>query len=149
MVTHDLRDMLGGIVLSAELLRGGASDSEEGRKVLVETQRIQRYAARMNRLIGDLADVASIDAGKFFVKAVPGDRNALIVEAVDTFLAPATAKDIGLQVERAEGSPPADFDHERLLQVLANLITNSIKFTPAAAGSAFAAVVRAMSTFLR
>ena len=130
MVTHDLRDMLGGIVLSAELLRRSASDNEEGKKILVETQRMQRYAARMNRLIGDLADVASIDAGKFFVKAAPGDCNALIAEAADTFDASATAKDISLVVESDEGSLLANFDHERLLQVLANLLTNSIKFTP-------------------
>lgn len=130
MVTHDLRDMLGGIVVSAELLRHSASDNEEGKKILVETQRMQRYAARMNRLIGDLIDVASIDAGKFFVKAAPGDCNALIAEAADTFHAAATAKDISLVVESDEGSLPADFDHERLLQVLANLLTNSIKFTP-------------------
>ena len=130
MVTHDLRDMLGGIVLSAELLRRGASDNEEGKKILVETQRMQRYAARMNRLIGDLVDVASIDAGKFFVKAAPGDCNALIAEAADTFHAAATAKDISLVVESDKGPLLADFDHERLLQVLANLLTNSIKFTP-------------------
>ena len=130
MVTHDLRDMLGGIVLSADLLRRSASsDSEEGKKILVETQRMHRYAARMNRLIGDLVDVASIDAGKFFVKAEPGDSNALIAEAGDTFHAAAAVKDISLVVEHEEGPLPADFDHERLLQVLANLLTNSIKFT--------------------
>jgi signal transduction histidine kinase len=91
---------------------------------------MQRYAARMNRLIGDLMDVASIDAGKFVLTVVPGDCNSLIAEAADMFQSAACAKDISLQVEPDEGSLPADFDHERLLQVLANLITNSIKFTP-------------------
>ena len=130
MVTHDLRDMLGGIVLSAELLRRNAPADEAGKQILVETQRMQRYAARMNRLIGDLVDVESIDAGKFFVRATPGDCNALIAEAADTFHAAATAKDITVLVERGEMPLPADFDHERLLQVLANLLTNAIKFTP-------------------
>src|SRR5579864_6803705 len=91
------------------------------------TQRMQRYAARMKRLIGDLMDVASIDAGKFLLKVVPDDCNSLIAEAADMFQSAASAKDISLQVEPDEGSLPADFDHERLLQVLANLITNSIK----------------------
>lgn len=130
MVMHDLRDMLGGIVLSADLLRRSASDNEEGKRILVETQRMQRYAARMNRLIGDLVDVASIDAGKFLATASPADCNALIAEAADTFQAAAAVKDISLVVEHDEGPLPADFDHERLLQVLANLLTNSIKFTP-------------------
>ncbi|HKQ26249.1 MAG TPA: ATP-binding protein [Burkholderiales bacterium] len=129
MVTHDLRDMLGGIVLSAEVLTRTAGDNEEGKKLLVETQRMQRYAARMNRLIGDLIDVASIDAGKFAVNAVPGDFNSLLDEAADTFQSAASAKNISLQVQRGETSLPGDFDQERLLQVLANLITNSIKFT--------------------
>ena len=130
MVTHDLRDMLGGIVLSTQLLSGAATNNEEGRKIIAETQRMQRYAARMNRLIGDLLDVASIDAGKFVVNAVPGDFDALIAEAADTFQAAASAKDISLKVEHEQNPLPAQFDHERLLQVLANLLTNSIKFTP-------------------
>jgi signal transduction histidine kinase len=122
--------MLGGIVLSAEVLTRIAGVNEEGKKILAETQRMQRYAARMNRLIGDLGDVASIDAGKFVVKAVPGDFNSLLDEAADTFQSAASAKDISLRVTRDETSLLGDFDHERLLQVLANLITNSIKFTP-------------------
>jgi signal transduction histidine kinase len=130
MVTHDLRDILGGMVLSTEILTGIGSDNEQGKKILAETQRMQRYAARMNRLIGDLIDVASIDAGKFVVKAMPGDCNALIAEAVEMFQSAASAKGLSLQVKCDEASLPADFDHERLLQVLANLITNSIKFTP-------------------
>src|SRR4051812_21877900 len=130
MVTHDLRDMLGGIVLSTQLLSAAAGDNEDGRKIVAETQRMQRYAARMNRLIGDLIDVASIDAGKFVVNAVPGDCHALIAEAVDTFQFSASAKDLSLQVKLDHHSPSFDFDYERLLQVFANLITNSIKFTP-------------------
>ena len=130
MVTHDLRDLLGGIVISAELLTGIADDNVGEKNILAETQRIQRYAARMNRLIGDLVDVASIDGGKFMVTAVPGDCHALIAEAVDTFQSAASAKDISLQVKHDETSVPVEFDRERLLQVLANLITNSIKFTP-------------------
>jgi signal transduction histidine kinase len=130
MVTHDLRDMLGGIVLSAEILTRRAADSEEGNKILVETQRMQRYAARMNRLIGDLMDVASIDAGKFVVSEAAGDCNSLIAEAADTFQSAASAKDISLEIESDELALEAKFDRERLLQVLANLITNSIKFTP-------------------
>jgi len=130
MVTHDLRDMLGGIVYCTQLLSSAASDNEDGRKITAQTQRMERYAARMNRLIGDLVDVASIDGGKFRVTAVPGDCHALMAEAADTFQSTASAKDISLQVKHDEATLPVEFDHERLLQVLANLITNAIKFTP-------------------
>jgi signal transduction histidine kinase len=129
IVSHDLRNLLGGIVMSADLLSARAPKNEDGKQTLTATARIQRYAARMNRLIGDLVDVASIDAGKLAVTPVPSDAAALIAEAVDTFQAAASAKGISLQTEMVESPLLAEFDHDRMLQVLANIITNAIKFT--------------------
>jgi len=131
IVAHDLRDLLGGVVLSATLLSKIGTESEEGKRTLAETKRIQRYAARMNRLIGDLVDVASIDAGKLSITCTPGDAAALIAEAADTFQAAASEKGISLRLETVERPLAAAFDHDRMLQVLANIISNSIKFTPA------------------
>jgi signal transduction histidine kinase len=129
MVSHDLRSLLGGIVLSATVLQEKALEDEAGREVLVQTARIQRYAARMNRLVGDLLDVASIDAGKLAVVPVTADAADLIEETVDTFRGIAAAKDIALDAKIVERPLPAAFDHDRMVQVLANLITNAIKFT--------------------
>jgi signal transduction histidine kinase len=129
IVTHDLRDLLGGIVTSSALLSTRAAEDDPGRQTLVETQRIERYAARMNRLIGDLLDVASIDAGKLAVRPVLGDWTALITEAADTFKAAASAKGLSLKTEMAEQPLCGEFDRDRMLQVLGNLISNSIKFT--------------------
>jgi signal transduction histidine kinase len=129
LVSHDLRNLLGGIVLSAELLSARAPENEDGAQILGTTVRIQRYAARMNRLIGDLIDVSSIDAGKLAVTPVPGDVTPLIAEAVDTFQAAASAEGISLQTEIVEAPLLAEFDHDRMLQVLANIIANAIKFT--------------------
>lgn len=129
LVSHDLRNLLGGIVLNAELLSARAPDDDGGKQTLVATSRIQRYAARMNRLIGDLVDVASIDAGKLAMTPAAGDMAALIAEAVDTFQAGASAKGISLQAEMAERPLLAEFDHDRMLQVLANVLANAIKFT--------------------
>ena len=129
LVSHDLRNLLGGIVTSAELLSARAPENEDGAQILATTSRIQRYAARMNRLIGDLLDVASIDAGKLAMTPVPGDAAALIAEAVDSFQSVASARGISLQTQDAEGPLLAEFDHDRMLQVLANIIANAIKFT--------------------
>jgi signal transduction histidine kinase len=130
IVSHDLRNLLGGIAGSAKALARQASDSDEGRRTIAETARIERYIARMNRLIGDLVDVASIDAGKLALHPQPGDAAALISEAVGVFAQTAQDKGITLEFATRETSLPADFDAERMLQVLANLIANAIRFTP-------------------
>jgi len=130
IVAHDLRDLIGGVVMSAALLSKRAPQSEDGNNIVAETKRIERYAARMNRLIGDLMDVASIDAGKLAVTPATRDLAILIAEAVDTFRATASAKGVSLET-RIDAAPLlAAFDHQRILQVLANLISNSLKFTP-------------------
>ncbi|MES2582470.1 MAG: ATP-binding protein, partial [Pseudomonadota bacterium] len=130
MVSHDLRDLLNGIVVSSQFLAQKLEHHSDNAPLLIETARIGRYGVRMNRLIGDLVDVASIDSGKLAMHAAPGDVSALVAEAVDALQASASIKGISLEVEHAQGPHAAAFDHDRLLQVLANLIANSIKFTP-------------------
>jgi signal transduction histidine kinase len=130
IVSHDLRDLLGGIVMSGALLAQSAADNPHGKQTIAAIERIRRYAARMNRLIGDLVDVASIDAGKLAVTPVRGDANELVAEAVKTFEAAASARSISLNADVSEGPLRGEFDHDRVMQVLANLITNAMKFTP-------------------
>ncbi len=130
IVAHDLRDLLGGMVLSAEVIASIATRAVSADRVLEETGKLRRYAARMNRLVGDLVDTASIDAGKLSITPTPGDVALLLTEAAETFRAPAAAKGISVEVEAAGPSFTAAFDHGRMLQVLANLLSNSIKFTP-------------------
>jgi hypothetical protein len=62
MVAHDVRNLLNLVVLCLELLRPG--DDEPDPHVSAAANRIRRYVARVNRLIGDVVDVTSIDAGK-------------------------------------------------------------------------------------
>ena len=131
IVTHDLRDLVGAVLTSAAVISKSAPQDEEGKKTLAEADRIERCAARMNRLIGDLTDVASIDAGKLAISPSPGDLAIVITEAEDSFRATASAKGISLHTRIAVGGPlTAAFDHDRILQVLANLISNSLRFTP-------------------
>jgi signal transduction histidine kinase len=130
IVSHDLRNLLGGIVLTATRLAKRAAGDPGKQDTVTDAARIQRYAARMNRLIGDLVDVASIDAGKLAVTPAQGDWALLLAESVEIFHGAAIAKNITLAVEGDHSPLLAAFDHERLLQVLANLITNAMKFTP-------------------
>lgn len=123
IVSHDLRNLLGGIVLSADLVAKAPNGDPSGGK------RILRYAARMNRLIGDLLDVASIDAGKLSLTRERADMREVVAEAAESFRAAVVAKGLALEVVLPDEPTLGEGDRDRLLQVLANLITNAIKFT--------------------
>lgn len=131
IVSHDLRNMLSAMVGSAALIEKGASQKDLVEEVVTHARRIQRSGARMNRLIGDLVDVASIEAGVLAVTRQVGDPTAVVTEAVDTFQAQAAATGISLTAEIVPPPSLAAFDSARILQVLTNLLSNAIKFTPA------------------
>ena len=129
MVAHDVRNLLNGVVLSLELLR--PDDEEPDAHVADAAFRIRRYVGRMNRLIGDLVDVTSIDAGKLAMSPGEGDAVLVVAEATDVFQSAAREKGVTLTADLPDLPLLAEFDHDRMLQVFANLISNAIKFTPA------------------
>jgi signal transduction histidine kinase len=129
IVSHDLRNMLSAVVGFATLIEQTASQPEHAGDVEVHARRIQRAGARMNRLIGDLVDVASIEAGMLAVTREVGDLTRVVNEAVDTLHAQAAASQITLVAENATTPMLISFDPARILQVLTNLISNAIKFT--------------------
>jgi len=142
MAAHDLRTLLGTIVLNAEVqIKLATTEDEAGRRTREAAQKTRRMAAQMNRIIGDLVDVASIEANRFEVTPADLDAEALIREAVEAFKPTAAAKGIALDTTPAPVSPVRG-DHGRTFQVLANLLSNAIKWT--APGGAVS--VRAVST---
>jgi len=131
VVSHDLRDLLGGIVTTSAVVLRTAAEGSTGASARDGAQRIQRYAARMKRLLDDLTDVVSIDAGKLSVTPLTGDLVPMLSEAVHALRGAADEKDISLEFTPPDAPIPAVFDALRVLQVLTNLIANSVKFTPA------------------
>ncbi|WP_164016647.1 sensor histidine kinase [Pyxidicoccus trucidator] len=129
MVSHDLRSLLGGVAVSTALLVKEATHDESGKQVVKRAEGIQRFTARMNRLINDLLDVVSIEAGQLQVNAVPNDVTQVMRESVEVFQHAASAQGLSLSLVEPSGSLLAIFDPERILQVLANLLSNSMKFT--------------------
>ena len=130
LVAHDLRDLVGGIAISSAVIARICADTEQAARIGAEVARIQRQAVRANRLIGDLVDVASIDAGRLAIVTAPGDVRTVLAEAADEFRPSAAVKGIDLSVESDGGALPAEFDHARLFQVMGNLVVNAIKFSP-------------------
>lgn len=131
IVSHDLRHLLNAVMGFSVLIAKVAPQKTHEGEVVGYAQRIQRSGVRMNRLIGDLLDVVSINAGQLAVTSEPGSADAVVAEVVETFLEPAAASGISLTTEIPPTLPPALFDHARILQVLSNLLSNAIKFSPA------------------
>ena len=130
IVSHDLRNLLNGIVGSATLIEKGALQTNLVEQVATHARRIQRAGARMNRLIGDLVDVASIEAGALAVTREIGDPTTVVTEAVDAFQVQAATAGVSLAAAFVPPVSLAAFDAARILQVLTNLLSNAIKFTP-------------------
>lgn len=129
IVSHDLRSLLGGIALQAALLRRRATVGARNEEVLRTAENIERITARMNRLVGDLVDLTSIDAGKLSVHPQQADVQRLVQESIEAFRPTASAKGVALAHEFATRALTARFDYDRVLQVLANLVGNALAYT--------------------
>jgi signal transduction histidine kinase len=131
IVSHDLRSFLGGLSLSAGLIVDQAPEGDAGDGARKYGAMSRRLIARMNRLIDDLLDVASIDAGKLALRVEEVDVGELLRDTLAAFASIGDAKQLDLDV--AAVAPPlhARADGGRILQVLANLVSNAMKFTPA------------------
>jgi signal transduction histidine kinase len=131
VVSHDLRTMLNAIVGFAALIEAAVAKENHEDAVAGHARRIQRSGARMNRLIGDLVDVASIEAGKLTVTRDVADPVQVVSEAADTFQAQAVKAGISIVTDIVPPLSHASFDAARILQVLSNLLSNALKFTRA------------------
>ena len=145
IVAHDVRNLLNAVVLNLEVMR--ATGEAAGERGAVAAERIRRAVARMTRLIGDLVDVTSINAGKLAMDRASVDAGALLAEAVEAFQEAAEEKGIALSADAPAEPVEAELDRGRILQVLANLISNAVKFTPAG-GSVSARVEPGRSSLL-
>lgn len=129
IVSHDLRNMLNAVVGFASLIVKEVEGEHRADHVLTYARRIHRSGGRMDRLIGDLVDVASIESGTLAVTREVGDPTPVVMEIVDTFQAQASTGGVSLVSEIVEPLPLVAFDPARILQVLTNLLSNAIKFT--------------------
>lgn len=129
-VSHDLRSMLAALSLNADLLADQAPNGSPGDTMRRHAAKTQRVVTRMNRLVNDLLDVASIEAGKLGLLPEKVELAKILAETIESFEPIAAAKRITLHAEAEGLRSYAVLDPGRILQVLANLMSNAIKFTP-------------------
>ena len=125
IVSHDLRNPLTKIALSAELLADANADEQPD---LIKT--ITGSARQMQRLIQDLLDVARMETGKLSVRRDEIDPEALVREMCESNTPIAHQKQQTIICRPTSGMPKICGDRERLVQVFGNLIGNAMKFTP-------------------
>lgn len=128
IVSHDLKNPLSAILLNAALFlkTTGADGSPRAR---AQALNIKHAAERMNRLIHDLLDLSSIEAGRLSLQPDKCDVQPLVGEVVELLEPLASEKGISLVAEVPQ-SCCVICDRERIAQVLSNLIGNAIKFSP-------------------
>jgi signal transduction histidine kinase len=129
IVAHDLRNPLNGILLASEMLE----ETGAGPAAVVSTARlIQNECRDMDGLIARFLDVAAIEAGR--VKAEPAlcFLEDLARQVSARHASRAARKDILLALDFAPGTPAAFVDPNYAKEILDNLLSNALKFSPPA-----------------
>jgi signal transduction histidine kinase len=128
LVSHELRTPLTSIRGYLELvLEEGGELTEEQRRFL---NVVDRNSERLLHLVSDLLFLAQIEAGKLAIELGTVDLEELVEECVEASSPTAAGRDVTLTVS-AEPVPHLQGDRARLTQVLDNLLSNALKFTPA------------------
>jgi signal transduction histidine kinase len=131
IVSHDLRNLLSSIILGTSIMMKSQPGETRNEEVHKSIERIRRSAHQMDRMIDDLLDVSSIEAGQLSLKRSPQPVESLLSESIESLKLLATRKSLELESDFPAGDRfDVDCDRDRVLQVLTNLIGNAIKFTP-------------------
>ncbi len=127
MLSHELRTPLTPVLAAASALRDTPNVSPKLRDLF---SIIERNVAAEARLIDDLLDATGIVRGRLRVELEPLDLHALVQECVDAIKPQAERKGVSLSFVPAAAESWTRGDALRLSQVVSNLLTNAIKFTP-------------------
>jgi signal transduction histidine kinase len=127
VVAHDLRNPLTAIQLNLASLRVKVAGHETAQR---QVDTVERATARMERLIADLVDATRLEQGG--VELAIGDEpvEGILGESVEMFAAQAREKGLTLEATGFAERSTVRCDRTRLLQVLANLLANALRFTP-------------------
>lgn len=129
-VSHELRTPLNAIIGFAEGISDdlfGTPDIERYREY---TRHISVSARNLKSIIDDVLDIASIESGGLDVTEVEADPAEVVWNTVRALEDTAAQANVTLRVDRSADLPPIKTDAGRLQQILSNLVSNAIKFSP-------------------
>jgi signal transduction histidine kinase len=129
VVTHELRTPLTSIKGYAEFLEDGIG-GELGAQQLNFLHQIQDSTVQLEALVDDLLDLARLEAGRFTLRLQSVEAVALSRQVLDSFMPQASERQLELTLEAPEPPLVVEADPTRLRQILNNLLSNALKFTP-------------------
>jgi PAS domain S-box-containing protein len=127
VLSHELRTPLNAIVGYARLLRGNILSPDKAARGL---ETLERNATWLTQIVEDVLDISRIVAGKIRLDVQPVDLPLIIDNAVATIQPAADAKGVRVQAIVDPRVGPVSGDPNRLQQVVWNLVSNAVKFTP-------------------
>jgi PAS domain S-box-containing protein len=127
-LSHELRTPLTPILGAVYMLRSEPHDQKIFSKAL---DLIERNANAQAKIVEDLLDVSNIISGKLRLRQEPVDMESAILAAAESVRPAREAKNIEIAVELGPLTGVVYGDHDRLRQIFWNILSNSVKFTPA------------------
>ncbi len=128
MAVHDIRNPLTAITGYSDIL---SRNKNLGPREQTLSKMILTATRQINHLMGDLTDLAVIEAGKFHMEMAPFDLAGLVQEVGATLAPGASNKGVILSVREPPPGITITADRYRIWRVLTNLLGNAVKFTPA------------------
>lgn len=127
-VSHELRTPLTGIRGHVDALRDGLVDDPE--LVQASLDVVAAEAVRLERLVGDVLDLAKLRAHRFTVLTEEVDMHRLVEQAYNSFGEEARRREIEFRLVENGAPPTIMTDGDRVLQIISNLLANAFRWTP-------------------
>jgi two-component system, OmpR family, sensor kinase len=127
-VSHELRTPLTAIRGHVEALREGIVSEPD--QVLASLDIVAAETDRLERLVGDVLDLAKLQAHRFTVRHEEVDLGRVLDHAYGAFAEEARRREIDYQVDGGTEAPVIFSDGDRVLQVISNLLSNAFRWTP-------------------
>lgn len=131
MLVHDLRSPLGGVKSVFELLIDLSKEGKAfGPEIIQIVESALASSTSLLDLVNDLLDLSKYQAGQVQLDRATVDISSVIELSVSGFAVPFTNKNVTLVKHYGEGLPLVSMDPRKVSQVVTNLVSNALKFTP-------------------